>query len=127
MTAVAQPLIYVRDVPASSKWYCTVLGATSGHGGDEYERVAVGDSFILQLHSWKEEHHHGTPGDATKPVGNGLLLWFAVDDFDAAVKRITKLGATVHTKPHVNPNAQQWEMWLHDPDGYVVVIAGPPM
>jgi len=24
-----------------------------------------------------------------------------------------------------NPNANQREIWLRDPDGYVVVIAGP--
>jgi hypothetical protein len=35
----AQPLIYVKDVPESSRWYCTLLGAASGHGGEEYERI----------------------------------------------------------------------------------------
>ncbi|HEY4179911.1 MAG TPA: VOC family protein [Kofleriaceae bacterium] len=127
MTAVAQPLIYVRNVRASSNWYCAVLGAKSGHGGDEYERIQIGDDFVVQLHSWDDEHHHGTPGDPTKPVGNGLLLWFAVDDFDATHARIDKLGASIHTARHVNPNAQQWEVWLRDPDGYIVVIAGPAM
>ena len=123
----AQPLLYVRDVPASSAWYCTVLGATSGHGGDEYERVMSGDAFVLQLHSWSEAHHHGAPGDPAAPVGNGVIAWFAVDDFDAAVKRATKVKASVITAPHRNPNANQMEIWLRDPDGYVVVLAGPPL
>ena len=26
---------------------------------------------------------------------------------------------------HVNPNAKQRELWLRDPDGYTVVLAGP--
>jgi len=126
MTIKAQPLLYVRDVPASSAWYCALLGATSGHGGDEYERVMSGNDFILQLHSWDDDHHHGTPGDPDAAVGNGVIAWFALDDFDAAVTRATTLQATVVRAPHRNPNANQMEIWLRDPDGYLVVIAGPP-
>ncbi|TMB07419.1 MAG: hypothetical protein E6J64_05255, partial [Deltaproteobacteria bacterium] len=59
------------------------------------------------------------------PVGHGVLLWFEVDDFDAAVKRVRSLKATVVEEPHVNPAPQHREMWLRDPDGYVVVIASP--
>lgn len=32
-----QPLIAVSDVEASSRWYCELLGAVSGHGGRDYE------------------------------------------------------------------------------------------
>jgi hypothetical protein len=48
-----------------------------------------------------------------------------VDDFDAAVERARSLHAEVIEEPHLNPNAAQQEMWIRDPDGYVVVIAGP--
>ena len=34
-----QPLIAVRDVPASSRWYQQLLGCASGHGGHEYEQL----------------------------------------------------------------------------------------
>ena len=34
-----QPLLVVRDVVASSRFYSTVLHAESGHGGDEYEQI----------------------------------------------------------------------------------------
>lgn len=120
----AQPLIVVRDVEASSLWYQRVLDANSGHGGKEYERIMRGDEFILQLHDWDaHEHPHlGNPDD--KPYGNGVLLWFQTDEFDAALMRIRELGATVLEGPQVNPNAQHREIWLRDPDGYVVVIAG---
>jgi len=30
-------------------------------------------------------------GDPSQPVGNGVLLWFEVDDFDAAVVRVASL------------------------------------
>jgi hypothetical protein len=34
-------------------------------------------------------------------------------------------GAPVVRDVAVNPNAQQLELWIRDPDGYVVVLAGP--
>ena len=43
--------------------------------------------------------------------------------FDAAVERVRAAGATVVTDVHVNPNAHHREIWLQDPDGYLVVLA----
>ena len=122
-----QPLIAVRDVPASSRWYQRVLGCTSGHGGREYERVVDGaGELMLQLHHW-DAHDHPHLGDpARKPYGNGVLLWFQVADFDATVARAQALGAELLQGPLVNPNANQRELWLRDPDGYAVVLAGLP-
>jgi hypothetical protein len=48
-----------------------------------------------------------------------------VRDFEAAVTRARRLGAEVIEGAHINPAPSQWEIWLRDPDGYVVVIAGP--
>lgn len=121
-----QPLIAVRDVPASSRWYQRLLGCTSGHGGRAYERLVIGDELVMQLHAWDDPddaHEHMGRADA-KPWGNGVLLWFETESFDAAVARAGALGAQVLEEPHVNPNAGHREIWLRDPDGYVVVIAG---
>lgn len=121
-----QPMIAVADVPASSRWYQQVLDAGSGHGGDEYEQIVdAGGRMLLQLHDWnvKEHPHLGDPHG--RPYGNGVLLWFATDDFDAALARIRQMPAQILEGPHVNPNANHREVWLRDPDGYVVVIAGP--
>ena len=104
-----QPLIAVRDVEASSRWYQRLLGARSDHGGAEYERLVAPagkgapERLILQLHGWEVEHDHGHIGDEAKPHGNGVLLWFEIDDFDRAVARATKLGAEVVLPPHRNP------------------------
>ncbi len=118
-----QPLIAVRDVEASSRWYCHLLAAESGHGGREYERILAGGELVLQLHHW-DTHEHPHLGDpASVPYGNGVLLWFQVDDFDAAVERARGLDARILEEPHVNPNAQHRECWIGDPDGYVVVLA----
>ena len=84
-----QPLICVRDVEASSRWYQRLLGAESAHGGPNYERLEVGGKLILQLHHWEVDHHHGRIGDPDDmPPGNGLLLWFEIDDFDEAMTRV---------------------------------------
>jgi hypothetical protein len=64
-------------------------------------------------------------GDPKTPVGNGVLLWFEVDDFDAAVARARELGAEVVLDVHVNPNPNHRELWIKDLDGYTVVIASP--
>jgi hypothetical protein len=50
---------------------------------------------------------------------------FEVDDLDAAVKRArSKAKAKIATDVHANPNAGHRELWLRDPDGYLVVLAG---
>ena len=118
-----QPLIAVRDVEASSRWYQQLLACQSGHGGHEYERLLHGGSLILQLHHW-DVHEHPHMGDPrSKPYGNGALLWFETDEFDEAVKRARDLQAEILEEPHVNPSAQHRECWIRDPDGYVVVLA----
>lgn len=128
----AQPLIACRDVAASRRFYETLLGCKGGHGGDEYERLYDQtlrrsewgtEGLILQLHARDEDHHHGAIVDETKPIGNGVLLWFEVDDFAAAVARARSLKAPIVKDVHRNPNANHEELWLRDPDGYTVVIS----
>jgi catechol 2,3-dioxygenase-like lactoylglutathione lyase family enzyme len=126
-----QPLIAVTDVEASSRWYQRLLGCQSAHGGPEYERLVWNGELVLQLHRFEVAHHHGPIGDpADRPYGNGVLLWFEVEDFDAAVARAAALGAEVVCPKHRNPpdgngGPNHWECWLRDPDGYAVVLASP--
>lgn len=118
-----QPMIAVADVELASAWYQQVLGAASGHGGSEYEQLRVDGMMVLQLHRLEVGHHHGTLGDPRQPVGNGVAVWFEVDDFDGAVVRIRHAGVQIDTDVHVNPNAGHREIWLRDLDGYLVVLA----
>ena len=120
-----QPLICVRDVEASSRWYQRLLGCQSGHGGREYERLVWQDRLILQLHRWDVEHRHGPIANPNlKPYGNGVLLWFEIHDFDAAVTRAEELKAEIVKPRHRSENAH-YECWLRDPDGYAIVLASP--
>jgi catechol 2,3-dioxygenase-like lactoylglutathione lyase family enzyme len=123
-TVWSQPLIVVRDVPASSAFYTTLLGAESGHGGDEYEQVVSEGEILLQIHRLDVMDHHGPLASDEIPLGNGILVWFEVADFDATVERARAMGATIERDVHTNPNALQQELWLRDLDGYLVVLAG---
>jgi catechol 2,3-dioxygenase-like lactoylglutathione lyase family enzyme len=120
-----QPLVVVRDVPASSRFYQQVLAADSGHGGDAYEQIVGDGEILLQLHAPDVEDHHGGLADPDQPLGNGVVLWFEVADFEAAVERVRATGAPVVHDVITNPNARQQEIWVRDPDGYLVVLAGP--
>jgi len=126
-----QPLICVRDVEASSRWFQRLLGCQSAHGGPEYERLVWRGKLVLQLHRWDVAHHHGAVGNPNlKPYGNGVLLWFEIDDFDAAVARAKEMDAEVVLPRHRNPpdgngGPNHWEIWVRDPNGYTVVLASP--
>ncbi len=126
-----QPLIAVTDVEASSRWYQRLLGLQSAHGGAAYERLVSKRELILQLHCFRVEHDHGPIGDPDdRPYGNGVLLWFEIDDFDAAAARAAAMNVEVVMPRHRNPPAgdggpNHWELWLRDPDGYTVVLASP--
>ena len=121
---VPQPLIAVRDVQASSLWYQKVLGLTSAHGGPEYERLMSDGRLVLQLHHWDAHEHPHLGNPALQPYGNGVLLWFQTDDFDAALKLIHTHAAPILEGPLVNPSARHREVWVRDPDSYVIVVAG---
>ncbi|MGH9518024.1 MAG: VOC family protein [Terriglobales bacterium] len=126
-----QPLIAVTDVEASSRWYQRLLGLKSDHGGPHYERLVENGELMLQLHSFEAEHHHGPIADrADRPYGNGLLLWFEVEDFQAVMERAMAMKVEMvmpkhRNHPDGNGGPNHWEVWMLDPDGYVVVVASP--
>ena len=119
-----QPLIAVRDVETSSRWYQRLLGCKSGHGGNDYEQLLDdAGQLILQLHQWDAHEHPHIGNQSSTDRGNGVLLWFQVDDFTAAVARARMLEVKILEEPKINPNANHREVWLRDLDGYVVVLA----
>ena len=127
-TVEAQPLIAVRNVRASSRWYVELLGADSlpDHAHrDVYDRISCSGRLLLQLHAWDEENHPNLVNANAAPPGHGVVLWFQVNDFDLVVQRARALGAEVILEPHINPAPKHREFWLRDANGYVVVIASP--
>jgi hypothetical protein len=88
-------------------------------------------NLSFSLHRFEVRHHHGPIGDPNdKPYGNGVLLWFEVDDFHGVMQRATEMGVEIVMPRHKNPPDREgglnhWECWMRDPDGYVVVVASP--
>jgi catechol 2,3-dioxygenase-like lactoylglutathione lyase family enzyme len=126
-TVEAQPLIAVRNVRASSRWYADLLGADTlpDHPHrDVYDRIWRSGRLLLQLHAWDAEDHPNLVNADAAPPGHGVVLWFQVGDFDSAVERARRLGAEIVEDAHFNPAPQHREIWLRDLDGYVVALAG---
>jgi len=123
-----QTLIAVRNVRASSEWYRRLLQLDSlpeHEHRDIYERLFCDGELILQLHAWDEEDHPNLVNADAAPPGHGVLLWFEVNDFEAAVERARSLHAQIVQEPQINPRPQHKEIWIRDPDGYVIVISSP--
>jgi predicted enzyme related to lactoylglutathione lyase len=107
-----------------------LLGASSSCDPEHphrliYDRIESGEALILQLHRWDAEEHPNLTDPAKAPPGHGVVLWFEVDDVDAAAERARRLGAQIIEDLHVNPAPQHREIWIRDLDGYVVVLASP--
>ena len=119
-----QPLIVVTDVEAASRWFQDVLGLHSGHGGTEYEMLMDDDVMVAHLHQWEADEHSHLGDRADPSRGNGILLWFATDDFDDIVRRVEATGTEILDGPLVNPNSGQREVWVRAPEGFVVVACG---
>ena len=78
---------------------------------------------MLCLHKWgAHEHPTLTSSDRAEP-GNGLLLFFRVDDFDEALLRARALVSQLDEEPHPNPATGTREFALRDPDGYYVMVS----
>jgi catechol 2,3-dioxygenase-like lactoylglutathione lyase family enzyme len=118
-------IIGVHDVPHSFKWYQLLLGlpATQPNHPDFGQIIDTDGTVLLSLHQWGvEDHPPLISPDLAKP-GNGLLLFFRIDDFDQALKRARKLAARFEEEPHLNENTGTQEFSLRDPDGYYVTLS----
>jgi len=118
-------IIGVRDVAASSKWYQTLFGQTATRPAhDDFGQIFDSDGTVLLcLHEWgAHEHPPLMSPDVAKP-GNGLLLFFRVDDCEMVLPRARSLVSRLAEEPHVNPNTGALEFSLRDPDGYYVTIS----
>ena len=118
-------IIGVSDVPTSFKWYQSLFGqpeTTPAHA--DFGQILDSDGTVLLcLHQWGAHEHPSLMSRDTATPGNGLLLFFRVDDFDMALKRARALVARLEEEPQTNPNTQTQEFSLRDPDGYYVTIS----
>jgi catechol 2,3-dioxygenase-like lactoylglutathione lyase family enzyme len=118
-------IIGVSDVPGSFKWYQALLGLPeTAPAHDDWGQILDSDGTVLLcLHAWGVHEHPSLMSPQNASTGNGLLLFFRVDDFDMALKRARALVTRFEEEPHVNPNTETMEFSLRDPDGYYVTIS----
>jgi catechol 2,3-dioxygenase-like lactoylglutathione lyase family enzyme len=118
-------IIGVSDVPSSVKWYQSLFGQPEtqpGHG--DFGQILDSDGTVLLcLHLWGAHEHPSLMSPDKASPGNGLLLFFRVDDYERALRRARALVPRFEEEPHVNPNTQTKEFSLRDPDGYYVTIS----
>lgn len=118
-------IIGVADVARSYAWYQSLLGLPVTQPAHDYfgQILDTDGTVLLCLHQWgAHEHPSLTSPDRAQP-GNGLLLFFRVDDFLAALPRARALVSALEDEPQVNPNTGTEEFTVRDPDGYYVMIS----
>jgi catechol 2,3-dioxygenase-like lactoylglutathione lyase family enzyme len=118
-------IIGAADVPASFSWYQALLGlpATTPHH-DYFGQILDSDgTVLLSLHEWGDHEHPSLSNPHHAAPGNGLLLFFRLDDFDKALLRARTLVSRLEEEPNMNPNTGTMEFSLRDPDGYYVTIS----
>jgi catechol 2,3-dioxygenase-like lactoylglutathione lyase family enzyme len=118
-------IIAVGDVPGSFKWYQSLLGLPeTAPEHDDFGQILDSDGTVLLcLHEWGAHGHPSLTSPELAKPGNGLLLFFRVDDLDAALPRARALVSRLEEEPHVNSNTGTTEFSLRDPDGYYVTIS----
>ena len=118
-------IIGVANVRRSFEWYQSLLGVPeSTRAHDYFAQILDADGTVLLcLHEWGAHEHPSLTSPEQAAPGNGLLLFFRVDDFDQALQRARTLVTHFDEGPHVNPNTRTMEFSLRDPDGYYVTIS----
>src|SRR5580700_65933 len=95
-------IIGVVDVPGSFKWYQALFGqppTLPAH--DDFGQILDSDGTVLLcLHEWGAHEHPSLMSPDRGTPGNGLLLFFRVDDFDLALQRARSLVTRLEEEPH---------------------------
>ena len=91
---------------------------------DHWGQISDSDGTVLLcLHQWGSHEHPSLMSPDKGLTGNGLLLFFRVDDFDLTLQRARALVPRLDEEPHVNPATGTKEIALRDPDGYYLMVS----
>lgn len=118
-------IIGVANVHQSLKWYQSLLSLSETAPVHDYfaQIVDPDGTVLLCLHKWGAHEHPSLESPRRAQPGNGLLLFFRVDNFDLALPRARALVSRLEEEPHVNRNTGTPEFSVRDPDGYYVTIS----
>ena len=118
-------IIGVADVAHSYHWYQSLFGQPRSAPAHDYfgQILDTDGTVLLCLHRWGDHGHPTLIGPDRAGPGNGLLLFFRVDDFDAALSRARALVERLEEEPTTNPATGTREFALRDPEGYYVMVS----
>lgn len=118
-----EPIIAVNDVEKSSKWYQTILGCKSMHGGSKFDILVNAEGEVLLcLHQWGEDDHP-TMINREIPAGNGLILYFRTSNLEEIRENVLKTDTQIEEDIHLNENSNKLEFAIRDPDYYYIIIS----
>ena len=118
------PIIAVKDVDNSAKWYGKIFGfknsSPEGHGFAVLKSET--NEIVLCLHQWEMDDHPSMTDPSIIP-GNGLILYFRTKDMDKIYQRAIKADCEIEEDIHLNPKPMKKEFSLRDPDGYFLTVS----
>jgi catechol 2,3-dioxygenase-like lactoylglutathione lyase family enzyme len=118
-------IIGVADVARSFKWYQSLFGQPETNPAHDYfgQILDTDGTVLLCFHKWGAHEHPPLASPDNGRPGNGLLLFFRVDDFQETLLRARGLVTELEEECHLNPNTGTEEFALRDPDGYYVMVS----
>jgi len=118
-------IIGVSDVARSFSWYQSLFGQPRTSPAHDYwgQILDTDGTVLLCLHQWGAHEHPSLSSPDRAESGNGLLLFFRVDDFEEALLRARSLVSQLEDEPRLNSSTGTREFALRDPDGYYVMIS----
>lgn len=121
-------IIGVANVARSLNWYQSLFGQPKSAPAHDYfgQLVDTDETVLLCLHQWGAHDHPTLSSPDHALPGNGLLLFFRVDDFEDALTRARTLVPQLEEEPQMNPATGTREFALRDPDGYYVMVSALP-
>jgi hypothetical protein len=108
--------LMTRDIKAAGKFYSELLGwkaVDSGMPGMEYQMFKTGETSVGGLMAM--------PPEIPKEVPPHWMAYITVDDIDAAVNKVRKLGGQVLFGPQAVPTLGRFAT-IKDPTGAVVSL-----
>lgn len=118
-------ILGVADVARSLDWYQSLFGQPASEPAYDYfgQVLDTDGTVLLCLHQWGAHEHPTLSSPDRAEPGNGLLLFFRVDDFDETLERARILVRQLEEEPQTNPATGTREFALRDPDGYYVMVS----
>jgi catechol 2,3-dioxygenase-like lactoylglutathione lyase family enzyme len=124
------PLLQVFDMPTSVAFYRDVLGfevvATStARAGDDFDWCLLRRAGIeLMLNTaYDHDQRPGVPAAERVAAHDDAGLFFGCRDLDGAYRYLREKGVEAE-EPRVAPYGMR-QVWLRDPDRYVICLQWP--